>query len=566
MKYSRLNFILIFIFLFGAAIIGRLVFLQVVNKSFYRALAEGQYGFFQKIEPRRGEIFLQNKEGNLLPVAISRKKYYVFLSPRKINSLEVDKKNEQVIKLANILNLEKNFILEKVKENENSNFLLLKDRLVFEQVEMIKGLRIRGIYLGKNFARDYPKNSLASHVLGFVGGEQIGQYGVEGYYEDKLHGRRQGFLKGTRDLRGHLVFFNLRGVLPPEDGLDLILTIDYNIQLQAERLLKEAKEKLEIRSGTIIVMEPNSGRILSLANLPDFNPNQFFKEENLKNFKNSAIQKIFEPGSVFKPIIIAAALDQEKITPNTTFIDEGMIKIGNHIIRNFARRTWGERTMTEVLENSINTGTVFISQQVGSALFLEYLERFGFFEPTGIDLQGEISFHNRELRKGREINIATASFGQGISITPIQLIRAFAIIANQGESLNPHVLENRIHQKPSQKIISQKAASQLTEMLVSAVEHPFRRRAQISGYHVAGKTGTAQVPWAALGYDRAGYSDEHIHTFVGFAPAFNPRFVILVKLNNPQGVRTASLSAAPIFRELGQYIVDYFQIPPDYIK
>ncbi len=565
MRHRRLNLILIFIFLFGAAIISRLISLQVVNKSFYRALAEGQYGFFREIEPKRGEIFLQDKEKNLLPVAISRKEYYVFLSPREINFLEEDKKNEQIIKLANILDLEKDSILEKLKENKNSNFLLLKNRLTIKEVEMLKNSKIKGIYLGKNFLRDYPKDSLASHVLGFVGGEQIGQYGVEGYYEDKLKGKEKGIFRGIRALGGYLTFFDSENFLPPEDGKNLILTIDYNIQFKAEQLLEKAKEKWDIKRGTIIVMDPNSGEILALANFPTFNPNYFFQEKNLEIFKNSAIQRLFEPGSVFKPITIAAALDRGKITPQTIFEDKGFVQIEDRIIRNFARRIWGERTMTEVLEKSINTGAIFIKNKIGEQVFLEYIERFGFLEPTQIDLQGEIFSRNAHLRIGApKVNFATVSFGQGINVTPIQLIRAFAIIANQGKSIRPYLVENLAVKPnfPAQQIISQNTAFQLTEMLVSAVP----RRAQIPGYYIAGKTGTAQVPWSVRGYDKAGYSDTYIHTFVGFFPAFNPRFVILVKLDNPQGVRFASLSAAPIFRELGQYIINYYQIPPAYTK
>jgi cell division protein FtsI/penicillin-binding protein 2 len=221
--------------------------------------------------------------------------------------------------------------------------------------------------------------------------------------------------------------------------------------------------------------------------------------------------------------------------------------------------------MTEILAKSINTGSVYAARLVGVEDFIKYLERFGFFDLTGIELQGEITFHNNELRKGREINLATASFGHGIGVTSVQLVRAFAAIANQGRSVNLSIVKNNKRVMPiTQQIISPQTAHQLTTMLIETVNHRFNRRAQVPGYYVAGKTGTAEISWAALGYDKPGYSDKLIHTFIGFAPAYNPQFLIMVKLNQPEGVRTASVSAAPIFRDLSKHIISLWQIPPDY--
>ncbi|GAI31848.1 unnamed protein product, partial [marine sediment metagenome] len=292
-------------------------------------------------------------------------------------------------------------------------------------------------------------------------------------------------------------------------------------------------------------------------------PNHY-SEVDFELFQNSAVQELFEPGSAFKPITMAAALEQEKITPKTTYIDTGKVKIGEHTIHNYGEKVWGKQTMTGVLEKSINTGAVFVERQLGHELFLEYIDLFGFFEPTGIDLQGEEFSENREFKKGYEINFATASYGQGIEMTPIQLARAFCAIANGGKLVRPYIVEKIVEngtiietqaEISSEQVISQKTASQLTAMLISVVENGFAKAAKVPDYYIAGKTGTAQIPWSTLDIDKRGYSQETWQSFIGFAPAFSPKFLILIKLDNP-GAKTAEYSAVPIFKELAKYIID----------
>ncbi len=271
---------------------------------------------------------------------------------------------------------------------------------------------------------------------------------------------------------------------------------------------------------------------------------------------------------------MAAALEEGSITPQTTYQDPGTIKIGGWPISNYDNRKYpGNITMTQVLEKSINTGAVFAEQQLGNNdLFLGYIDQFGFFKPTGIDIQ-EIYSENSELKKGYDINFATASFGQGIGITPIQLIRAYAAIANDGKLVKPYIVEkivrgeNVLETQPrmieEDSVISSKTSSQLAAMLISVVENGYAKSAKIPGYYVAGKTGTAQISYAALNIDKRGYSDKTWQSFMGFAPAFDPKFLILVKLDNPQ-TKTAEYSAVPLFHDLAKYIIDYYQIPPDY--
>jgi len=540
-KNWRINLIFFFIIIFSAVIISRLIYLQILKGDFYKALSQGLHNSFPETQIERGEIFLKGGE----PLAINIDLPFVFVSPKKIKSFE-----ETAEALSQILNLDKNSVLEKL---EKDNFYsLIKRKLTQKEVEDLKKLNLEGVYVSEEKVRYYPQENLASQLIGFLGAQGIGQYGLEESFNDILE--------------------NGQTSTEIKKGQDLILTIDYDIQFEAEILLEKAKENLEIESGQIIVIEPNSGKIIALANFPNFNPNQYEKyaqEENLEIFKNSVTQKLFEPGSVFKPMTMAGALNEGKITPETTYHDPGEIKIGGYKIYNYGQRTYpGELTMTNVLEKSINTGAVFAQKQLGEALFLNYIEKFGFFEKTGIDLP-EVYSENEEFKKGYEINFATASFGQGIEMTPMQLARAYCVIANGGKLIKPYlvekILENGTSIKENQpevssQIISSKTSRQLTTMLVSVVENGFAKSAKIPGYYIAGKTGTAQVAEGGV------YSpDKSIQTFVGFAPAFDPKFLILIKLDNPKA-KTAEYSAAPIFHDLAEYIIYYWQIPPDYYE
>lgn len=538
MKHLRANLVFIFFFLFSAVILCRLFYIQVLQADFYRALAEGL-----KIYPdetnltERGEIFLEDGT----PLAINWEWPLVFASPPKITD-----EAEVVNVLSEILNLPQSFIQEKLQKD--TLYSPIKSRLAEGEIVALENLNLDGIYLTTERGRYYPKEELASKIVGFLDANHQGQYGLEEFYNDILENESK--------------------------GTDLALTIDYNIQFMAEKLLKEAKENLEIESGQIIVIEPHTGKILALSDFPNFNPNlyqEYAANENLEVFKNSVTTELFEPGSVFKPFTMAAALNEGKITPQTTYQDPGMLKIDGWPIYNYDGRTYqGEITMTEVLEKSINTGAVFVQEQLEHNVFLEYLKKFGFFEPTGIDLAETFS-ENKEIKKGREINFATASFGQGVEMTPIQLVRAFSAIANGGKLIRPYLVEKfsadgetvKTEPETSSSVISQKTVSQLIPMLISVVENGFAKSARIPGYYVAGKTGTAQVAFSSLGIEKSGYSEKTIQSFVGFAPAFNPRFLILVRLENPK-TKTAEYSAVPIFHDLAKYIVDYWQIPPDY--
>jgi len=548
MKRWRVNFVFIVIILFGAAIISRLVYIQIIKHDLYKALAQGQQKNYQLIKGERGEIFFSG--GEILATNIKGK--YLFVCPEKVKEKE---KTAQV--LSEILGLDKELIFAKLRKD--SLFEQIKSNLTEEENRVLGEIDLLGVYLRETFFREYPQGLMASQTIGFIGGEEKGQYGIEGFYNDVLQGKEK---------IQNLIY----GLTNDTNGADIFLTLNYNLQFMAEKLLEKAKEELSIEEGQIVVMDPKSGAILALANFPNFDPNHYSKVDDFHIFQNNVLQKLFEPGSIFKSITMAAALDQEKLTPKTTYIDEGNLKIGGYTIYNYNKRIWGERTMTEVLEKSINTGAVFAERQIGHKIFLEYLEKFGFFEPTGIDLQGEIFSENKEFKKGYEVNFATASFGQGIEMTPIQLVQAFGAIANNGKLVRPYIVEKIIEngekrttqpQITREQVISSETSSQLTAMMTSVVENGSAKKTKIPGYYIAGKTGTAQIPWTVLGVNKKGYSNKTWQSFIGFFPAFNPKFLILVKFDNPK-TKTSEYSAVPFFKDMAKHIIDYYAIPPDY--
>ena len=551
MRDWRVNSILFLLFLFGVAIISRLFFLQVMQNDFYSALARGQQNFFVKTQGERGKIFFQNHD---LPLASTKINYFLYASPPEIPQEQKEKTAEIV---SGIIGQDKLLIHENLQED--SLYELIKDRLSENEADELNAQKLSGIYIGKENQRDYPYGAFASHILGFVNKDGQGQYGVEEYWDDFLKGK-ENTLQGERGPLGY--FFSSREN-EPSDGSDLTLTVDYNIQYVAEKLLADAKNDLDIDGGTIIVIKPRTGEIIVLADFPNFDPNKYYQEKNLEIFQTDATQKVFEPGSVFKPITMAGALNEGKISPQTIYQDPGVVEVGGWPIYNYDKRVYpGDITMTEVLEKSINTGAVFAESKLGHEGFMDYIEKFGIFNKTGLDLAGEALPLNKELKEEREANFATASFGQGIEMTPIQLVKAFSAIANGGKLVNPYLAKGA-DKSDAENIISLETASKLTAMLVSVVENGFGKAAKVPGYFIAGKTGTAQISFSSLGIEKSGYSDKTWQSFIGFAPAFAPEFLILVKLNDP-AARTAEYSAVPIFRELAKYIIDYWQIPPDY--
>lgn len=561
MRNWRINLIFISLIFFGSIITLKLINLQIINGGFWKAQALGQQEHISQIKSDRGEIFFNKKEKAL---AINKDIFPIYVSPEKFSE-----KEETFEILEEIFGLEKDLLRAKIQNNKSWG--LIKRKPTREELLKFKETKLDGVYLTKDVERYYPQENLASHIIGFLGGENKGQYGLEGYYDKDLSGE-EGITQIGKGRFGDLFLFDSKIIKPSKFGTDLILTIDYNIQFIAESLLKETLQINKAKGGEVIVANPNTGEIIAMAVLPNFNPNEYFKEKKLGIFQNSSIQKLFEPGSVFKPFTMAFALNEKILTPQSTFEDKGFVKIGPEVIHNYNQKVWGKVTMNEVLQHSINVGVVFVQSKIPQKTFWDYFEKFGFTKLTGIDLQGEVSSENLNLKKGRDINYATASFGQGIEMTSVQLVKAFCAIANGGRLIKPTLVKEIIRGSEIMKvfpevsedfIISDETVAQLVKMLVNVVEQGTGKGAKLQGYYIAGKTGTAQIPYTSLGIKKAGYSEKTIQSFIGFAPAFDPEFLIFIKLFEPE-TRESSISTTPLFKKLAKYIINYYQIPPDY--
>jgi len=550
------------IFIIAAAICLKLYTLQVRAHGYYLALAEGQHSVLKNLIPVRGEIFLKDKNG-LYPVAVNKNTKMAYAVPREIEDLAMT-----ASRVSQILGLDEQETKEKL-ENPEDMYEVLKHRLNDEEITSLQDAKLSGIHLSEETTRYYPAGELASQVLGFVGWKNndfSGRYGIENFFESELKGE-EGRLFQKRDSSGGWISTGVKEITPAKNGDSLILTIDHIIQYESEKILKSAVDKFKADKGTVIVMESKTGNILALANYPAFDPNNYGNED-MGNFRNAAISDPYECGSVFKTVTLASAIDSDKISPNTTYIDTGQVAEAGYIIRNSDLKANGVQTMTQVLEKSLNTGAIYAEKLLGNRNFSDYVKRFGLGTLSGIELPGENSGNIANLKEmNRNINFFTASFGQGISVTPIQLVSAYNAIANGGVLMKPRIIERII--KPDseeetmpqevRKVISQNAANEMTQILRSVVVNGHGKRADVPGYAVAGKTGTAQI--ASL--DKKGYEEgKNIGTFAGYAPIENPEFTVLVKIDNPEGVEWAESSAAPTFGELMKFLLDYRNIEP----
>ncbi|MFA5178035.1 MAG: penicillin-binding protein 2 [Candidatus Paceibacterota bacterium] len=565
LKNLRINFILALIFFAGGIVLFRLFILQVQDGDHYKAIAQGRQISTENVQGERGAIYFINGE----PLALTEKQPYVFISPKEMINENKEKIAEELEK---IIDLKKQDILFRT-ENVNSQYEILKEKLTEQEAEAIKKSGLKGVYLDYWQARVYPNNKMAGQLSGYLNKDKKGQYGLEEYYDDILQ-EKDLIEKSQTNIWS---FFTSQNNETSTNGESIKLTIDYNIQYMAEKILAENAKEFEYKSGQIIVMDPYTGAIIAMAQYPLFDPNNYQNEKNFNIFQNDSIQKIFEPGSIFKAITMAAAINEKAVTPETTYNDDkGYIMYGTYKVANYNEKIWGLITMTNALEHSVNTALMEAEKRLGHEKFFQYLENFGFFEKTGIDLSGEVASKNKELEKAIKqniaVNLANVSFGQGIGITPLHITSAYCTIANGGNSVKPYLVKEKdngiqkqeIEPTIIKRILSTETTNTMKKMLVSVIENGYGHQAKIPGYYIAGKTGTAQIPWTSLNENKTGYSPQTWQTFLGFAPAYDPKFVALVKLDNPEAIKTSEYSATPMFHDLAKYILDYWQIPPDY--
>lgn len=560
----RLLFLTGFFVILLAAVAVRVFSLAIVGHREFVIAATRQQQVAEVLPSLRGTIYAKDKTGALTPLAIEKTFFTLSAVPKDIR-----KPAETADVLLGVTSLSRSDLLQKLDKPGDPYEVLLR-KLDQETADRIRELKLVGIMLEEESRRVYTQGTSAAGIVGFVSyedGKERGAYGIEKYFQEYLDGER-GFFEGEKDAKGYLVSLGKRILNPPVDGDDIVLTIDPNIQFKVEEELAAAMKKWEAESANAIAIEPATGRILALAHFPTFDPNAYSRERDFSVFRMPAIDSQFELGSVFKPITMAAGIDAGVITATTTYRDPGAVRFNTYTVRNFDGQSHGVQTMTQVLEKSLNTGAVFVGGRLGQEKFLSAVKQFGFGEKTGIDFPGEVSGNISNLPKGRDIDFATAAFGQGIAVTPLQMAYAIGAIANHGILMKPTVVERVIRsgggeevREPVQirRVISEKTAETVAKMMVSVIRNGFDNRAGVPGYFVAGKTGTAQIPLK----NGRGYSDDVIHTFVGYAPAFAPRFLLLIQLNKPKGNRFAANTLASSFQNISKFILNYYEVPPD---
>lgn len=546
-----------FLFLF-LCVTGRLFYWQTVRASELSLLGESQYGRRLQLTPIRGEI----KTSDGFSIAANKIAYRVFANPKEIGNvdktstlladgLKIDKAS-----ISALLNLDKFWVavapqIDEVKKQE------------------VEKMNIPGVGFEQLNVRFYPEASIGAKLLGFVGktadGENTGYFGLEGYYDRQLRGKT-GIAVQVHDAFGRPILAKMNDLSDAVDGRSLTLNIDRSIQFFMEDQLKKGIESFGAKSGMAAAIDPKTGGILAMAAFPTFDPRSYedFSDEE---YRNPFITDAYEPGSTFKPLVMSAAIDKGLVKPDTKCpICNKPLEIGGYTIRTWNNEYTPNESMTDVIVHSDNVGMVYTSQLLGLNTMISYFDKFGIWQSTGVDLQGELEAPVRDRNSWYPIDVATASFGQGITVTPISLLTAFTAIANGGKRMEPHVVKSietpegdviTIPPKVLDTPISEQTAKVMTEMMVQAVDRGESKWTKLDGYRIAGKTGTAQIPIAGH-YDPT----QTIASFVGFGPAEDPKFLMLVIIDRPQSSIYGAETAAPVFFRIADRILKYYGISP----
>ncbi len=553
------------LFFMGLLVVSRLFFLQVLSHEKWVALAENQHNSSQELSADRGEIYMHDGDTDRYPLAVNREYQMVFVVPK-----DITEKDTVAVELSRALGIDVGGIREKL-DRPNDPFEIVKKRLSDDEVNRIKELHLKGVTLAPEKYRYYPAGELAAQVIGFASlGEKggAGGYGIEASLDNELKGQT-GTLLQEKDASGRWIPLSDRTITHAENGDSIILTLDRVIQYETEKILKDSVERFQADRATAIVMDPKTGNILSMASSPQFDPNNYSQEEDYSIFLNQAVSSAYEPGSIMKPITMAIGIEEGKVSPTTEYTDTGAVVEAGYTIHNAEDKVYGRSNMYKVLDQSINTGVIFVEKLVGNRVFGDYLRRFGFGNRTGIELPAELGGNLKNLVNDRgTINFFTASFGQGITSTPIQMISAYAALANGGRLLRPNIIDKIIHANNQEekhvpvevrRVVSEETSVAIGKMLRSVVVNGHGKHADVPGYLVGGKTGTAQVAKSgSKGYEE-GMS---IGSFIGYAPIDDPKFVILVKLDNPKNVEWAESSAAPTFGQIMKFLLEYAKVKP----
>lgn len=568
MKHSttRIRILLGIIVLCVCVLIFRLYILQVSKNEEYLSLADSQHKKPGAAIFNRGAIYFTKKDGTQVSAATVQSGYTVAINPSRL--ADVQYTYQALSTLAPDLNKE-SFFLRAAKKSDPYEEVLKKVNA--DTAQKIEDLGIFGVNIFRDRWRVYPGDSMASHALGLIGykGDELGgRYGLERTYEETLSRKSQ----STYANFFVEIFLNLKESLDADkvkEG-DIITTIEPNAQSFLEQTLSEVNETYAADFAGGIIIDPVTGEIIAMANVPTFNPNSFQEEKDSSIFSNKLVENVYEMGSIIKPLTVAAGLDAGVILPESIYNDTGFVKFEKDTISNYDKRGRGLISMQEVLNQSLNTGAAYISDKIGAQKFVSYFKSFGLGEKTGIDLPNETAGLIKNLENGGAIERATASFGQGIALTPVATVRALSALANGGTLITPHIVKKieyvnfgseDITYEPGARVISPETSKTISRMLVKTVDTSIIEGGiRIPNYSVAAKTGTAQIPNPA---DGGYYNDRFLHSFFGYFPAYDPEFLVFLYMYHPRDVQFSSQTLPKPFMSIAEFLINYYEIPPD---
>ncbi|MEX2010307.1 MAG: penicillin-binding protein 2 [Parcubacteria group bacterium] len=561
----RLRFFSICILLVGAVLIGRLYMVQIVHGETYKEKAERQYvvgaNFFD-----RGSIFFTAKDGSLVPGATIKTGFTLAINPQVLSE---NSDIENVFqRLSEITEIDKETFFIKAGKTSDPYEEVVK-RLPLDTANKIRDLKIPGVSVYSEKWRIYPGEEMAAHTIGFVGykgDEFAGRYGLERMYEPVLVRSRDGaFVNFFAE-----VFSNIEKSIEGEslEG-DIVTTIEPTVEAALEGELKKVTEKYGSEFSGGIIMDPKTGEIYAMALYPSFDPNTPQKAKDSSVFRNKLVEDRYEMGSIIKPLTLAAGIDAGKITARTTYNDPGCETLNKKTFCNYDKKSHGRAVSMQVaLNKSLNTGMSFAVRQMGNTTFADYMFKFGVATTTGIDIPNEGSSLVSNLSSTRDLEHAQASFGQGMAITPIQAVRALSVLANGGTLVTPHLVKEIRHNigtkkkteiQKSDQVISPETSEEISRMLTAVVDYSLKDgKVRLENYSLAAKTGTAQIAKAG-GYEE----DQFLHSFFGYFPSYDAKFIIFLYTYNPKGVQYASETLTDSFIGLSKFMINYYDIPPD---
>lgn len=564
---SRIRLLSVGILLFALILIGRLYVVQIVKGEEFQGKADRQYIQSTYDYFNRGSILFKTKDDELFSAATLKTGIIISINPKLIKNPETvfDLLSKEIPTLSR-----EDFLAKASRKNDPYEEIVR--RVPVDVAEKIENAKIPGVSVFKERWRFYPGNFLAAHTLGFVAynaeNEFAGRYGLERYYEDVL-GRNNDTVYVNFFAE---IFSNIKESLSSDSKLegDVVTSIEPSVEVFLEEQLKKISDTWNSDFSGGIIMDPMTGSIIAMALNPTFDPNNFQAEKRPVIFSNILVEGTYEMGSIIKPLTMAAGIDAGAVTPSTTYYDAGEVTLNGKTFSNFDGKGRGTVTMQEVLNQSLNTGVSFVVQKMGKENFARYMKSYGLGEETGIDLPNETHGLITNLSSPRDIEYATASFGQGIAMTPIETVRALATLGNGGKLVNPHIAEKieykiggskKVSPGVEKQVLKKETSEEISRMLVKVVDTALLQgKVKMDRYSIAAKTGTAQIARPNGG----GYfEDKYLHSFFGYFPAFSPKFIVFLFSYDPKGVKYASETLTYPFMDIAKFLINYYQIPPD---